>query len=386
MGILNPCHGSNYANAQLLPDASPARASIFKGYANWDLTFTADEASRGIVLYTLPFFEAPFAFSKWCPETARQELFVLRMPATMKEGEGYGNALFLHDHGVYAKRMIGKGMTIENTTPIMTLSGKTTVGRSQSNIDSDTIYLNYDATNVPAIINQRILQRVPNSAEEVSSLVGTTDSWKAQDGAYLVSHHLDYLWQKRDNMYNSISSKLVPNEHDPLLGTDADPNDRKYCLSYTDKTTGHLYYAHPYTGLGTVNDLLYGVRVGEDDHSDITTAVFSGLTVAPGSKFSISIKGCMAYEFLLKSSSDLQQYTEIRTPDINFFNLIMAFESMQQLGGYPANYNFWDKIWNGFKKFWNLAGGNVAQRLGDAALPGLGTGLAAVGDVLTKNL
>lgn len=381
MGILNPCHGSNYANAQLLPDASPARASIFKGYANWDLTFTAEEASMGIAFYTLPFFEAPFAFAKWTTN-ARMELFVLRMPSTIKEGEGYGNALFLHNHGIYAKRLIGKGMTIENTTPVITLSGKTTVGRSQSNIDTVTKYLQYNPLDIPTDVNQRVLQRLPNGAEEVSSLVGTTDSWKAQDGAYLVSHHLDYLWQKRDDMYNSIASELIgSNEHDPLIAS-----DKNYCLSYTDKTSGNLLYAHPYTGLGTANDLLYGVRVGEDDHSDISTAVFSGLTVTSGSSFSISIKGCMAYEFLLKNSSDLQQYTEIRTPDVSFFSLVQAFESMQQLGGYPASYNFWDKIWNGFKKFWNLAGGNVAQRLGDAALPGLGTGLAAVGDVLTKNL
>lgn len=112
-------------------------------------------------------------------------------------------------------------------------------------------------------------------------------------------------------------------------------------------------------------------------------ACFTGLVP---SETTFTIKCCVAYEFWLKASSDFNPFVVTRHTDLTLFDAVREFESSEYFnpGAFPADYNFWDKVWKAFKHIWNAGGSNLAQAGLNALAPGSGTAGKVIGDYLTS--
>lgn len=308
-----------------------------------------------VVFYNLPFFEAPFAH--WDSDSSRLSCFY--SPAASSTS-GPNPAAYLHGHNVYRYRCLGKSMTIVNTTAIINRRGTCTVARKTPDVDyisrQFTVGLATDA------VNQPILQNIPFNLQGVSSLTGTTETWDAAEGAYLVSHHSDHLWVTREDQ----TQKAYPSS---LMGA---------CVNTAlqAKTTLGTTPAYYGTAANSVN-------VGPQDHTDIPMAAFTG--IAPGGLSTFNVKCVVVYEFQLKLDSDLIPYT-VERPLMSpgYMDALFAYEASLPMGGMTADANSWGDIWKGFKKFWGNGGSAITRTGLNALMPGAGNVSSLIGDFATS--
>lgn len=347
---LNPGHGTNVADAGPLPDGSTGTTFLVKNYKM--VTVTGGGATP-LVFVNLPFMETPFAYHDGTV------LRGVQMPA-MQPG-GADAASYLSGIHAYKYRCIGKSATIVNTTARINVAGSCTVGRKTSDIDYDTrqyaIGVAADNVNIP------VVQRLPVTVESVSALQNGA-SWDAAEGAYLISHHSNNDWVIRED----VPHKCFP--HPAATG------GGNCMIRWTDAVGGNV--ANVMTEVGGANVS----HAGPCDGTDIPIAIFSGIQA--GSTF--TVRYAVVYEVVLKASSGMIPYTVPR-PLFNpaFMDLLHKYESMLDKSGlYPASYNSWNELWEGFKNFWRHGGSVAIRVLGDAISPGAGSIASSVGDFATN--
>lgn len=352
---LNPGHQSNAMDAVPLPDGTPGRSYLFRSVWNEEVNLVNQP---NVTFYNLPFFEAPFGMF----DASSGKLRTFYSPNALT-ALGPNPANFCAAHGVYMYRCLGKSMTIVNTTAVVNLRGSVTVARKTPDVDYTNRTFAVGISTDPQ--NQPILQNLPYTLTDVSSLQGTTDTWNATEGAYLISHHSDHGWVTRDD----FTHKAFPN------GTFA--NNLANTALLVKPGTGAVAAVDCYGSPGTY------VNVGPQDHTDIPMACFNGLSI--GSTTSFSVKCVMVYEMVLKLTSDLLIHT-VERPLMapHFIDALFAYESKICVGGMKADANSWGDVWKGFKKFWGNGGSAVTRAGLNAILPGAGTVGSMLGDFSTK--
>lgn len=346
---LNPGHQTNWRDAMPLPDGSQGAVYLVKDC--WTKTIVIPAGQTQITFYNYPFFEVPFGYYS---EGFFRGLYAPSMV------EGGTSASFCVNNHIYAHRCLGKSMTIVPTTSVLNLKGSVTMGRKPADVDFETRSFAVGAA--VDNVNRPIMQRLPNDGQSVSAL-GNMDNFKTQEGAYIISHHSNHNWNVRDDP----THKTYPHAVSTVNGNTG--------IKVTGPDGGAAVDLYEEGGI----NVCHAANV---DGMDIPMAHFSGL--AAGDSF--SIKCAMVYECQLKASSRLTRYVTPRPLfDPSLMDALFAFEcQLDKNGLFPASYNFWDKVWSGFKKFWGAGGGNAIRVLGDAALPGAGTALSTVGGVATS--
>lgn len=361
-GIINPGHQMNIVNARPIPDAGPSKVFVFK--TMWREEVKVPAGVTSVSFMTGPSFEAPFLYY----DGSKLQTFQIS-PCMSSANAGFPTvAPYLANHHVYAYRPIGKSMTVENTTAQINKAGACVTGRKTMDIDYTSRQFTTGAQ--ADAVNQPILQRVPLTAAQVTALPSGSTEWGAEQGAYIVAHHNgNYEWIYRKD----ATTKCFPS-------SDAGTGNHNCSLKFTDSGTGTLNqvwnYDHP----------TYNTQSGPADGMDMAIACFTGLQSPDATTTTFTVKCCVAYEFWLKSSSDLNPFVTARKTDLELFNRMIEFESSDcfSAGAFPADYNFWDKVWKAFKNVWNSGGGSLAKAGLDALAPGAGTASKFVGDYLTS--
>lgn len=377
MSILNPGHQDNSSNA--IGTCSNGTGRIFVSKCVQQYTIDLPVGTTEICFYNLPFPEYPFGFTLKGVDANPNTTYFYVIPNQSFVEQGASGAEdtwfvegYLKHMGVYGIMPIGTSQTIECVQANMFKKGR--VGTARKTCDIDLSQLDVDGGSQDTVAAQNIftLQNLPTTMAQVSRLQGTFDNRDVTAGAYLVSHHTSYNTFYRDTPYHKNGDYADSPNGDP-----ANPlSSHKNILQVTDLAGGH-YYARqwrPETGFDTVKPAaVTGVMP-----LDMPMACFTGLTSTAEAPTSFSIKACVTYQFELKAGSPLLQYSVPRPMyDPDFLDYILKFESAITVGGYPASYNFWDKVWPIFKQLWRSGGGKLVRKI-----PKAGGTIGDIGDLI----
>lgn len=361
--VMNPGHGSNTRDALPFPDGDVGDVFLHKSVVTVDLIVPANAISKQVQVALVPFAECPMI---------------------IKVGDGgwqgiadtdyamFGSSSILpvnytHQAGVYESRLIGKSVTIDNNTAKINLAGELTACRMPSSIDNNSPAPSTGMT-LTGGYNAKTLQNFPTNVQDISTNNNST-SWKASEGAYLVSRVNPNSWVKRDLPWNKASSNWYPitpaatvtaNNDSGLYLTDLLGATKKICAGNTSNGRDGAYDGS--------NAETIGFPVNGFDGSDVVTAIFSGLS---GGDYSSTFrcKLCIVREFKLKNTSALLRMVTQRPPCSNEFMQSLTNYANSIPGIYPADFNFWNELWNGFKR--------VVSKVSDV-LPGITSVLAPV--------
>ena len=230
-GIVNPGHQMNIVNARPIPDAGPNKVFVFK--TMWREEVKVPAGVTSVSFMTGPSFEAPFLYY----DGSKLQTFQIGPCMSSTSGTAPTVAPYLANHHVYAYRPIGKSMTVENTTAAINRAGACVTGRKTMDVDYSSRQFTVGA--IADAVNQPILQRVPLTAAQVTSLPSGSTEWSAAEGAYIVAHHNgNYDWVYRKD----ATTKCFP-------AGDAGTGNHNCSLKFTDHATGTVgqvwNYDHP---------------------------------------------------------------------------------------------------------------------------------------------
>lgn len=360
MSILNPGHAANTPNA--IGISSPGSGRVFISKSVFQFDFQVPVNTTDISFFNTPFFEYPVGF--FCNSIP----YLVPNPNYAKAVGGATDLVenYLRDHNVYAVTPIGISTTIDQITTQLDLKGTVTTARKPHDCDMTDV-ATVNAGLVPtATLNTKTLQDIPVSLNQITRLNGTVDVRKSSEGAYLVSHHQDMNPVKRDMPWNKGATFAN-------IIAAGDPCGRAYIRT----VDGNSYN---FRGYYSDTDLRTYVSPSMILPLDMPIAYFSGFKNSEAGMVSFRVKVATSYQFDLKLTSDLYPYTVDRPiADAEFMQYIWAFEGLMTAGGFPASWNFLDKLWPIFKQIWQGGGGDLARRI-----PKAGKVIGDVGDLITN--
>lgn len=355
--VLNPGHIHHVQEAIPFPDGTPGDVYIHKSIVLGTIRVPSGTSDGAFTVMLTPFAEAP-AMVKFGGDTFYQPIADLKY--CNANGTIVKACTFPHLMGVYAQRLIGKSITVENDTPEIYRAGNVTMCRMPSNVDNNTPSTT-NAGAVTAVQNQRVIQTIPENAGQISLNMAATN-WHARDGCYLVAQP-SLTWAKRELPWEKASSAhngtapLVSDACDAVYVSDMNGNNRAVQASGTAYGTDTTFVPGSASGKA--------FAVNGQDGSDVVIAYFEGLNTTVDNIFKFKL--AIVREFRLKNSSPLIQMAVPRPPaDYAFLEQLLKYAA-EIPGIYPADYNFWDKVWKGFKTVLS----KVSQ-----ALPGVSTAIA----------
>jgi hypothetical protein len=342
--FMNPGHEGHALNALPLPDGTSGDVYLHKSICRGTIVVPANDGGKKFHVVLTPFVEFPAAIQVGAapsyfgfPDT---KMYVFN--GTVIQAQTY-----LRQAGVYAQRCIGKSITIDNETPIMYRAGNITVCHMPSNIDNNAPSVN-TAAGLAAATNTRRLQGVPLNAAEASMILSAAN-WPAEKGVYAVSRHETLQFENRCFPWEKCSS-LYTDSANPA-STDVTDNIMLTTLSGTDKQI-YIGTANGIPGVDTFDTSLsavYSCHASAIDHTDTTSIYCEGLNTGVADNI-FKMKMVIVREFKLKTGSPLLQMAITRPPRDDLFMQMLVNYANSLPGFYPADFNFWDTLWSGFKK------------------------------------
>jgi hypothetical protein len=356
--VLNPGHIHHVQEALPYPDGSPGDVYVHKSIVLGTIRIPEGIADPSFTVMLTPFAEVP-AMVKFGGDAYYQPICDLKYCTA--NGTVIRACNFHHAMGVYAHRLIGKSITVENDTPEIYRAGNVTMCRMPSNVDNNTPSTTNGGA-ITATANQRVIQTIPENAGQISLNMGASN-WHAREGCYLVAQpsltwsKREFPWEKATSSYYTNPAPAATDASDLVQVSDMSGTIRQVRASGAGYGTDTTFI--PASGAG-----LY-MPVNGQDNSDVVIAYFEGLNSSVDNVFKFKL--AIVREFRLKNSSPLLQMAVPRPiADQVFLEQLMKYAA-EIPGIYPADYNFWDKVWKGFK--------TVLSKV-SAALPGVSSVIA----------
>lgn len=357
MSILNPGHGSNTSNAIGLCTPATGRVFISKSVFQYDVSLPTGVSS--ISFFNTPFFEYPVGMY------LDGQMYLIPNPNYNESLMGDPSPVnYLRNHAVYGVTPIGISQTIDQVSSAMDQKGIVTTARKPCDVDYQNI--STTSTMLPTTTtNQKVIQSFPTTVNDLTRLAGSIDVRKSDKGAYLISHHQSFNTVYRKEPWNKCA-----------VYTNRPTSDcNSFCLASSPQGTNISVFAY-----FAANDKSTYATPSMILPLDMPIAMFTDCKVTDGSTTAFRIKVACSYQFDLKLNSDLYPYTVDRPiADVEFMNYIWAFEGMMTGGGFPADYNFWDKLWPMFKTLWKGGGSDLIRKI-----PKAGGVIGDVGDLITN--
>lgn len=397
-GYLNINHGDNMQNMPPMPDLFSKTTFLDKSTSTFQINVPA--AYTGFDLVLCPFYNI-VALVRFNNKISGMQNYWYALEDTKKvtsddDGGAYCSASYAKRMKMYGNRVTARAMTLVNQTNSFNISGDIKMVKLENSVDVYNAGGEYDPNDPIQAKCLLALQRLPVSDSDLSNLIGNYVQQPAKEGAYVVSKISDLSWKNRVHMWDKVNSWY----DDHILRPMGDP--LKYYddnTLYTTTVRGEeitVMLPDPTGAYGTFN----GVLSPDCDHVfpapvdprimglDSTFIRVTGLNTgidAPSSTFSLRIN-TVAESALHANSPYIAQKVRRPMPDAAdeaFIRSVLLYMSLQS-GMYPASFNFWDKVWSGFKKAWNWLA-PVRKVLPGMLGPG-GAGIAGTADNLISQL
>lgn len=328
---LDPNHADHISNCLGIPIGCSQKHYIYHRKISQTINAppSADGSSVSLMIYMLPFPECPIVY---------------------RNGEGKFIAItdptlgphYFRDNKVYSFRPIGQGLTVKNPYAQMYIQGNVAACRIAPMIDNHMIE-NVDLQSRRYV---RVLDGLPLSYEETTAYSGFY-SGLAKDGVYIPNRMFNstFNFVNRDVDWNkaiftrysqtSYSSFTPPAAGAEFLNNVAINTPDGWEVITTDGAAPTSANVVPVTGLSGS-----GFMVG--------VVALDGL--APGQPIQITFTH--AYECLVKPTSVFVPTLQSPVaPELNLLQVLFEYLVREQQA-YPADFNFWGELWNGFKNFW----------------------------------
>lgn len=321
---LDPCHQGHITNCEGIPIIGSQPHSKFAHTYDTDITVPAGQS---VIVYLTPFIECP----------------LIVYNTFTGHAQGYPDPAFtsLKELKAYGIRPFGLGCTVSNPNPDLTKQGMIAAARLPPCIDKHAITIPGGTSYV------RVLEGLPDSYTSVSSYP-IRYSGEAKKGVYLPNRVVDGTfpfvyrsteWDKAEYtpyLYNEGHISPGNPIKNPLAITVTRNGMTEMVFVSKDENVATIDSANniPVTGAAGL-----GMMVGCIAFSSMQSAQIYNIKVAHG------------YELLLKAKALLNvQYYGALSPDPAVVQALFRYLSNSALAAaYPANFNFWGKLWNGFK-------------------------------------
>lgn len=269
---------------------------------------------------------------------------------------------------------MARGLTLTNETVAINRGGNIKSCKMESNYDIPDVILYKEGAPDPVSgnINEATvcptLQRYPATDAELTSTVGAYRQQPAEDGGYFIAKVTSLDWKDRNKYWKKChpdyeyvnygdvvtrpdSSTFWP-QANRLFVTDM---NGEYFPVFMPGVAGSI---HSFDGnyTPTVGAVCPAIVDPQMMAMDTTFIRVNGLTTSSNScTFTLRFHTCI--ECSLHNNSPYVRNRVLRPmPDSNdeeFIRAVLLYASRQS-GMYPADFNFWDKVWSGFKKVWNF--------------------------------
>lgn len=344
-GFLNLNHGSNLIN--MVPMADHQSPATYLHRSVNSVTITVPPGTKGFQFILTPTFNIVGLI-----RFAGDALWQAIEDQSMITGANYTSATWIKDivKG-YGSRILARAATIENDTAALYQSGKIYCGKIGSNMDYTSFSESSPITNGA---NMTTIQRVPVTTPQLQRGVSSYQEFNARDGCYIVAKTSNLDMNYRSKPWDKVIAWT------PLSAM----SDLNTCntIRVTDSANTLSQVTAP---IDPANLLPYGANVARyvpvDPRMsglDTTTCIFQGLNASAEASSSFTIRISTAYEIDLHVDSPLIASKTVRPSSTEvgteFINAVLAYSNLQ-LGMYTADANFWDKVWTGFKKFWDFS-------------------------------
>lgn len=345
--LMNPGHEGNLAAAIPLPDGTPGLVYLHKSIIRGEIEIPAGDSNTAFRIVAIPSPEYPYSIN-----FANGYNFGIVDPEFCVSGNSTSEpASYFHKMAIYGHRCTGKSITLEQATVANNKCGNITCSQLPALWDNNSppSIMNYSpSTNT----NYRVLQAVPLNSAEASRNFASTN-WSANDGAYMPCQ-----FASMDMCYRNLpENKCLPTLPDV-------PNSANTCdtLNISDFATLTKSVLIPSsngynTAVSKYTSSMVGGTVahGHIDNTQTGCIFVEGLSSTAATQFTFKI--CIVREFILKPNSPLIRM-QIPRPPMNRPYMDLVINYMQSLPGmYPADFNFWNELWTGFKKVIKKASG-----------------------------
>lgn len=395
-GFLNINHGENMQNMPPMPDLFSKSTFMDRSTSTFQILVPA--AYTGFDLVLAPFYNIVALIRFNSSTTGMQDHWYALEDTTKVTSDGDGGAICSASYAkrmkMYGNRIIARALTMVNQTNQFNIGGDIKMVKLENSVDISDIPESY-APQYPSSGKMfSVLQRLPSSDTDMSNVVGGYVQQTAKDGAYCIAKVSDLSWKNRQHVWDKVNPWYDDNVlavgvdgmySDNVLGT-SDSKGNEYNVYFPDANTEygtfngviHPDCAHVYPavvdprimGLDTTFIRVTGLNTGADNN---------------GSTFSLRINS-IAESALHADSPYIKQKTRRPVPDVAdeaFVKSALLYQSLQT-AMYPSYFNFWDKVWSGFKKAWNWLA-PVRKVLPGMLGPG-GAGIAGTADNLISQL
>lgn len=360
--MFNPGHGDNLMNARPLPDGPAGPVYMHKSMLRGRIILPKAAGATAFRIIATPFVEIPFCLDFGPAGINPIAIFDTNMGTS--NGLNIDPALWMHKNGVYSHRCIGKSITVENVTSEDHKSGSIISCQFPASTDIPSPSVTYSAA-LTATTNERFMQGIPATSDYCANFLKGTN-WNIKEGAYMVSKFTDLHFRKRELPWEKCSN-LLPDV--PATTTTVDNvkiTDSSASIRYVQAPTASGYadtntYTYPMTltqrARAVFDNTMGGVVFAEGCSTGDADAVFT-------------YKIAICREMMLKPSSPLCKFAEQRPPLNQVFMQQLTNFANQMDDCYPASYNFWNKVWEGFKR---------AVKIGSGAIPMIAPMLSSFG-------
>lgn len=328
---LDPNHTDHISQCLGIPIGSSQKHYIYHRKLSQTINAPTsdDNSSVSLMIYMLPFPECPIVYRNGAGK------FIAVTDPTL--GPHY-----FRDNKVYSFRPIGQGLTVKNPYAQMYIQGNVAACRIAPMIDNHGVYI--ETLKSQRFI--RVLDGLPLSYEETTAYSGYY-SGLAKDGVYIPNRMFNSTFEfiNRDCDWNkSIFTRYkYPTQSDAgmpvgdveLMNTVAINTPSGWEFVTTDGGTPSSANTIPVTSLSGS-----GFMVG--------VVALDGL--APGQPIQLTFTH--AYECLVKPTSVFVPTLQSPVPpELDLLQVLFQYLVREQQA-YPADFNFWGELWNGFKNFW----------------------------------
>lgn len=330
---IDPCHGSHITDCEGIPIAG---SQYHLKYSKpFEVPYTVP-ANHEVIAYLTPYPECPLVI--W-DNTIRS----LRGFSDPSLGQDY-----FKNSKVYAYRPFGLGVTVYNPNAMLVKQGMIQATRLPPCIDKHSVPL---AGGKPSY--SRVFEGMPSTYNQVTG-TAVRQVMEASRGVYLPDRVID----------SSFPFVYRNTEWDKATYTPYSINDQgKVVAGAPIKNT--LAFAMPTGNPNGETEIIYvssdanPAMVSSDNSIAVTGTIGSGMMLGviafspPTEDQQYTFKICHGYELLVKPTSLLNgTYIKPLEPDIYLVNALFTFLAQRDQVAYPASYNFWGKLWEGFKNIY----------------------------------
>jgi hypothetical protein len=370
---LNGAHDNNYQLCQGVPSSSGADTVIRHSVASYAGTFGS--TSVGIIVTGIP--EAPIIIKN---STNVAVIPYANMPWPADATYLTRGPDFLKTHGVGAYRCASLNVKIEDETAEVYQTGHILAVRNPAAIDMTYIQDNGLASLPYAQLGIRVVESIPDSDDDCTSISSNVYNGKSRDGLYAVLPYNEPLC--------------------PFIQRDCPDNKAVYSHGGSASNINASVYSlgHPLAVKYGKEPSIYLPLTNGSTPSE-TYAVVNSIQCSPSNMQSLMIFGSgldathttwritvqATWEFVTAVGSDLSDLMKAPMPT-NLGVLTAASEVFRGMpAAYPASANFWNEIWDKFKDVYQTLS-PMAGKLISALPPSMGApaGIAkGVLDILT---